>query len=132
MVPAGSLPPTAPWALPRGLPQEFPNGGTTNGAAWYPIYGSMQVGAGCRLGMGGCLHAGRPDLQSTAEKVLGGWHAACSIAVQTAHLPTSPKSPNFLPPSLPQDWNYIVERCFEITLELRCGFCHCWSMLGST
>ena len=22
--------------------QEFPNGGTTNGAAWYPIYGSMQ------------------------------------------------------------------------------------------
>ncbi len=23
--------------------QEFPNGGTTNGAAWYPIYGSMQV-----------------------------------------------------------------------------------------
>ena len=22
--------------------QEFPNGGTTNGANWYPIYGSMQ------------------------------------------------------------------------------------------
>ncbi|KAI7836828.1 hypothetical protein COHA_009329 [Chlorella ohadii] len=37
---------------------EFPNGGTTNGAAWYPIYGSMQ------------------------------------------------------------DWNYIVGRCFELTLEL--------------
>ena len=27
--------------------QEFPHGGTTNGAAWYPIYGSMQVGSGC-------------------------------------------------------------------------------------
>lgn len=37
---------------------EFPNGGTTNGAAWYPIYGSMQ------------------------------------------------------------DWNYIVARCMELTLEL--------------
>ena len=29
---------------PGSAVQEFPNGGTTNGAAWYPIYGSMQVG----------------------------------------------------------------------------------------
>ena len=43
------------------VPQEFPNGGTTNGANWYPIYGSMQ------------------------------------------------------------DWNYVVGRCLELTLELRCG-----------
>lgn len=38
--------------LPTNPPvQEFPNGGTTNGAAWYPIYGSMQdwnyIVAGC-------------------------------------------------------------------------------------
>jgi hypothetical protein len=28
--------------LPNPRLQEFPDGGTTNGASWYPIYGSMQ------------------------------------------------------------------------------------------
>ena len=32
----------APACPPAPLLQEFPNGGITNGAAWYPIYGSMQ------------------------------------------------------------------------------------------
>lgn len=42
----------ATMALPTNT--EFPHGGTTNGAAWYPIYGSMQVGwAGWRLSGGG-------------------------------------------------------------------------------
>eukprot|EP00887_Chlorella_sp_A99_P003980 scaffold11.g3980.t1 len=87
--------------------REFPNGGITNGAAWYPIYGSMQAwenrGLEGREGEGGgCRGARRGGRNSAA--VDGIWHGAWAAG------PCRGQARG--------DWNYIVAECMEITLEL--------------